>query len=331
MSFQRIIGQHQAIKILQEEIVASSISGAYLFAGPDGVGKTLTALTFAKTLNCKKGGIDSCDNCSSCRKIDHLNHPDVHIITPDGDHIKIEQIRSLKKEIVYRAYEGKKKIWIIQEADKLTLEASNSLLKTLEEPPSDSVLILISQSREKLLPTILSRCEIIRFLPLSSREIESLISKYLPPGSPKLPLIVKLARGKVGEALRLTKEEKLLRERGDILNQLSRNLSVEEIFNTASEWKNYDTEKLENILDILLFWFHDLLILKLNERENKWLINLDRIPQLKEQKKIYSFRAIKRAIETIEKTKNYLNTNVNRRTTLEVMGLKLREYRNSNH
>jgi len=328
MSFQQILGQRQAIKILQREIATSSISGAYLFIGPEGVGKTLTALTFAKTLNCKKGKVDSCDNCSSCQKIEHLNHPDVHIITPEGDYIKIEQIRSLKREIGYKPYEGKKKIWIIQGADKLTLEASNSLLKALEEPPSDSVLILISQSQEKLLPTILSRCEIIRFLSLSSGEIEKLISEYLPQNSPKLPLIAKLARGRVEEALRLIKEENLLRERGDILDKLSRNLSIEETFNIASQWENYDTKELERILDVLLFWFHDLLILKLTRKENTWLINLDRVNQLEGEKKKYSFRAIKGAIETIEKTKNYLKSNVNRKTALEVMGLKLRKLRN---
>jgi len=328
MSFQQILGQRQAIKILQREIATSSISGAYLFIGPEGVGKTLTALTFAKTLNCKKGKVDSCDNCSSCQKIEHLNHPDVHIITPEGDYIKIEQIRSLKREIGYKPYEGKKKIWIIQGADKLTLEASNSLLKALEEPPSDSVLILISQSQEKLLPTILSRCEIIRFLSLSSGEIEKLISEYLPQNSPKLLLIAKLARGRVEEALRLIKEENLLRERGDILDKLSRNLSIEETFNIASQWENYDTKELERILDVLLFWFHDLLILKLTRKENTWLINLDRVNQLEGEKKKYSFRAIKGAVETIEKTKNYLKSNVNRKTALEVMGLKLRKLRN---
>jgi len=323
MSFHEIVGQRQAIKILQREIVTSSVSGAYLFIGPDGVGKTLTALTFAKTLNCKGGGMDSCDNCSSCRKIDHLNHPDVHIIKSEGNSIKIEQIRRLKREIGYKPYEGKKKVWIVQKADRLTLEASNSLLKVLEEPPSDSVLILISQSQRKLLPTILSRCEVIRFLPLSSKEIESLTSKYLPQNSPKLSLIAKLARGRIGEAIRLIKEEKLLKERENTLDRLSANLSIEEIFNTASQWENYNTKELESILDILLFWFHDLLILKLAGRENKWLINLDRKNQLEKQKNKYSLWAIKKAIETIEKTKTYLQSNINRKTALEVMGLKL--------
>jgi len=328
MSFQQILGQRQAIEILQREIADSSVSGAYLFIGPDGVGKTLTALTFAKALNCKKEGMDSCDNCSSCRKIDHLNHPDVHIVRAEEDSIKIEQIRRLKREIGYKIYEGKKKVWIIQEADKLTLEASNSLLKILEEPPSDSVLILISQSQEKLLPTILSRCEIIRFLPISSEEIKKIISAYLPPSSPNLPLIVKLARGRIGEALRLVKEETVLKERENILDNLCKDLNIEEIFTIASKWKNYDTKELESILDILLFWFHDLLILKLNQKEDRWLINLDKIDKLKEQEKKYSLWAIKVAIETIEKTKNYLHSNVNQKLALEVMGLKLRELRN---
>ncbi|HHJ00902.1 MAG TPA: hypothetical protein ENJ81_01805 [Candidatus Aerophobetes bacterium] len=102
MSFQDIIGQRQAIKMLQANIASSSIANAYLFVGPEGVGRTLTAFTFAKALNCERGGKDSCDSCSSCRKIDHLNHPDVRTIKPEGNSIKIDQIRSLKREIGYK-------------------------------------------------------------------------------------------------------------------------------------------------------------------------------------------------------------------------------------
>ena len=321
MSFKDIRGQEQAIKLLQKEIATSSVSGTYLFTGPAGVGKSLTALTFAKALNCKEGKTDSCDRCSSCRKINHQNHPDVRIITPEKDSIKIEQTRSLKREIIYKLYEGRKKVWIIEKADSLTLEAANSLLKILEEPPAETVLILISPAQGKLLPTILSRCRIIRFLPLSLKEIEEIIAEHLPQNPEKIHLLARLARGKVGEALRLIKEEGILENREEILDSLGKERKIEEIFNLAAKWANYNKEELERILDMILFWFRDLLILK--QGGDRWLINEDKTGELKKQKEKYSFLDIKQIIEVIERTGYYLKSNVNQRLALEAMWLKL--------
>ena len=323
MSFEEIKGQPRAIKILQKEIATSSLSGAYLFVGPTGVGKTLTALTFTKALNCKIGQLDSCNRCSSCRKIDHLNHPDVRVITPEEGSIKIEQIRDLKREAGYKLFEGKKKIWIIEQADKLTLEAANSLLKVLEEPPPDVVFILISETQEKLLPTILSRCEIIRFFPLSSKALHSIIAAYLPPDSPKANLIKKLARGRVGEVLSLIKDENILKTRDAVLDILSKKISLEDIFHLVSKWKDCGSTELERILDVIIFWFRDLLILK--QAGTKGVVNYDRMEELKNQKETYSYGGIKQAIETVERTKGYLKCNVNQSLALEAMWLKLRE------
>jgi len=320
--FKDIKGQSQAIRILQKEIATSSVSGAYLFTGPSGVGKGLTALTFAKTLNCKREGIDSCDRCSSCRKIDHYNHPDVRMITPEKDSIKIEQIRNLKREISYKIYEGKKKVWIIEEADKFSLEAGNSLLKILEEPPAQTVLILISQTQEKLLPTILSRCEIIRFFPLSLKEIEEIITEQVPRNSQEIHLLARLARGKAGEALRLIKEKDALKNRDEVLNALEKEMSIEEVFKLTTKWANYERKELERILDIILFWFRDILILKQGEEGR--LINYDKIKGLKKQKKKYSLKEIRQIMETIEKTRYYLKNNVSQKLVLEALWLKLK-------
>jgi len=322
MSFQDIIGQRQAIKMLQANIASSSIANAYLFVGPEGVGRTLTAFTFAKALNCERGGKDSCDSCSSCRKIDHLNHPDVRTIKPEGNSIKIDQIRDLKREIGYKLYEGKKRVWIIQEADKLTLEASNSLLKILEEPPSTAVLILIAQSLRNLPPTISSRCQLIRFLPLSSRQIEKLLNERLGGEPQKIRLIGRLSKGRVSEAMKLMKEETFLREREDLLNRIGGELKIEDVFSLADRWKSYDREKIEDFLDVLLFWFRDLLVLNQKGDQNL-IVNLDRTDQLKRYAKMYSSWAIKQAILTIERTKDYLRDNVTPKFALEVMGLKL--------
>ncbi len=321
--FKDIKGQSQAIKILQKEIATSSISGAYLFSGPAGVGKALTALTFAKALNCKNEKMDSCDECSSCRKIEHHNHPDVRIVAPENGSIKIEQIRDLKREISYKLYEGRKKVWIIEEADKFGLAAANSILKILEEPPPQTVLILISQTKEGLLPTILSRCEVIRFFPLPLQEIEKIIAKQLPQGSDKIHILAKLAQGRVEEALDLTKEENTLIIREELLNALRKNMNLEEMFKLTAQWANYKDKELQRFFDMILFWFRDILIL--GQGGDKWLINYDKMEELAREKDKYSTKQIKRIMETIEKARYYLKSNVNQKLVLEALWLKLKE------
>ncbi len=321
--FKDIKGQAQAIKILQREIATSSISGAYLFTGPAGVGKTLTALTFAKALNCKKEKMDSCDECSSCQKIEHRNHPDVRIIAPENDSIKIEQIRNLKRESSYKLYEGRKKVWIIEQADKFGLAAANSILKILEEPPPQTVLILISQIKEGLLPTILSRCEVIRFFPLPLQEIEKIIAQQLPQGSNKIHILAKLARGRVEEALHLIKEENTLKIREELLNALRRNMNLEEMFKLTAQWANYKGKELQRFLDMILFWFRDILILGQGGKE--WLINYDKVEELAREKDKYSTEEIKRIMETIEKARYYLKSNVSQKLVLESLWLNLKE------
>ncbi len=321
--FKDIKGQAQAIKILQKEIATSAISGAYLFSGPAGVGKTLTALTFAKALNCKNEKMDSCDECSSCRKIEHHNHPDVRIVAAENGSIKIEQIRDLKREISYKLYEGRKKVWIIEEADKLGLAAANSILKILEEPPPQTVLILTSQAKEGLLPTILSRCEIIRFFPLPLQDIEKIIAQQLPQDSDKIHILARLARGRVEEALDLTKENNTLRIREELLNALRKNMNLEEIFKLTAQWANYKDKELQRFFDIILFWFRDILILR--QGGEKWLINYDKMEELAREKGKYSVKEIKKIMETIQKARYYLKSNVNQKLVLEALWLNLKE------
>jgi len=304
MAFKEIKGQEKVIRILQREVANSSLPGAYLFVGPGGVGRKLTALTFAKVLNCKRKGVDSCEECSSCQKINHLNHPNVRIISGEEESIKIEQIRSLKRETGYRIYEGRKRVWIIEEAGKLSLEASNSLLKILEEPPPDTLFILIVQTMEDVLSTIRSRCQIIRFSPLSSREVEKILREKFSLNAQNISLIGKLSRGSMEEALLLAKEEEIFKKRDIILNNLRGNLTVEEIMKISKEWVNYSSGEWERMLNIILFWFRDLLMLKC--KKNNSFINLDKIEELKKEGEKYSFKKIKEIIELIEKDKgNY--------------------------
>ena len=177
MSFKSVIGQQEAVEILQDEIKQDRISHAYLFSAKKGSGKSKLAFEFAKASFCEESELDSCGSCLNCRKMDHQNHPDFKTISvlEGKSAISIDQIRELKKEIAYKPYDGDHKIYIIEAAEKLTKEAANSLLKTLEEPPSFATIILLVEDSGKLLPTIVSRCQEIKLRNVSKQKIKDLL------------------------------------------------------------------------------------------------------------------------------------------------------------
>lgn len=176
MSFKDIVGQDTAKELLQRSLSRDQVSHAYIFSGPPGSGQRETALAFAKAIFCTSGGNDSCGECLECRKVEHGNHPDLYQIAPDGATIKIDQIRDLQRIFSYRSKNGNPKIYIIDEADKMTVQAANSLLKFLEEPPSPAVAILISDNGRALLPTIQSRAQMVPFTALDPERMLQILS-----------------------------------------------------------------------------------------------------------------------------------------------------------
>ena len=203
MSFSTIKGQDNPVSILQSYLERNRLAGGYLFTGPEGVGKKLTAKILAKTLNCQEGGLDSCDRCPSCLKIEKDQHPDVHLIESDGQEIKIESIRQLQREISFRPYEGKKKVFIIDKAHTLNPESSNALLKILEEPPKDSVIILVTDKPNLLFKTIISRCKAIKFPALKRSELKGVLKLEHGFSDEMAHFLAYYSEGRIGYALRL--------------------------------------------------------------------------------------------------------------------------------
>jgi DNA polymerase-3 subunit delta' len=171
MSFQQIAGQDRAVRTLQNSLRERRLSHAYLFSGPPGTGKRRAALCFAKAIFCLRQGDDACGQCPECRKVENGNHADLLIVEPDGQFIKIEQIRSLQRGFSYRTSNGRPKVTIIVHADRMTTEAANSLLKFLEEPTDNAVAILISDNGHAVLPTLQSRSQRIDFVLVPPRLI----------------------------------------------------------------------------------------------------------------------------------------------------------------
>ena len=178
MSFNDIIGQERVLAILSNTIKSNKIAHAYIFAGNNSVGKKKTAVEFAKILNCLEStGNISCENCRNCKKIQNNIHPEIKIYNSENKNISIDEIKSIQKDIQYKNVESKYRFIIIENADKFTQEAANCFLKTLEEPPVSTIIILLVNSVSSLLKTIISRCQIIKFKELTNDEKIMILQK----------------------------------------------------------------------------------------------------------------------------------------------------------
>lgn len=347
MSFSTVLGQESAIYLIKQVLSRNRIPHAYLFTGPEGVGKKLTAFILAKALNCLERTDDACDACKSCYKIDKGIHPDVELVEADGQFIKIGQIRELQKQVNYKPFEGRWKVYILNDAEKLNLEAANALLKTLEEPPPDTAFILVSSNPSALLPTIISRCQLVRFSTLGTDCIEQLlrekgnkdkITLQLKDGNSSRPyhLLAALSEGRPGKALSID-AEKVFNFRGQVIelihlissDQTKQNgLSLQSpemriLFGKIEEFSR-DRDSTEELLDFLLLFYRDLLILSEQGSSNS-LTNQDMIPQLKAWGTLLSSQQILRICQDIYQTKANVQSNANLQLSLETMFLKIIE------
>ena len=309
-----IIGHHQILKQLYHAIASNRVAGAYLFVGVANVGKETVALNFAKSINCRTSDEGACGTCLSCRKADDGNHPDLQIIRPSGAWIKIDQIRELQKRIIYRPLEGVRKVYILTEAERMNLEAANCLLKTLEEPPADSGLILLTTNLDALLPTIRSRCQIIPFHPLVVSELAGHLMERFDIDQSQALRVAATTGGAVGKALTLLQDGASFEEEIPEIMIANNRLDA---FRIAEKW----TQQPE-VLDHLVTWYRDLVLLHQGAPADL-LTHVHHAEQLKQLTARYSRLQLQSAIKAIFETKAMLQRNVNATLALEVLALKL--------
>ncbi len=309
-----IIGHHQILKQLYHAIASNRVAGAYLFVGVANVGKETVALNFAKSINCRTSDEGACGTCLSCRKADDGNHPDLQIIRPSGAWIKIDQIRELQKRIIYRPLEGVRKVYILTEAERMNLEAANCLLKTLEEPPADSGLILLTTNLDALLPTIRSRCQIIPFHPLVVSELAGHLMERFDIDQSQALRVAATTGGAVGKALTLLQDGASFDEEIPEIMIANNRLDA---FRIAEKW----TQQPE-ALDHLVTWYRDLVLLH-QGAPTDLLTHVHHVEQLKQLTARYSRLQLQSAIKAIFETKAMLQRNVNATLALEVLALKL--------
>lgn len=306
MPWKDILGQGVAIDILKKTIKQNRLPQAYLFCGPDGIGKIKTAKELARVCNCQNiKEEDSCDVCSSCYKINHDIHPDVKVIKPASIHFLISQIQDLQKEVYISPFEGKKKVYILDEVDKMTTEAANAFLKTLEEPSSTTLFILITSSPETLLPTIISRCQPVRFNLIPTDVQTQIFSKWEVEPS-KFHLLVQASGGSVGKAKEYLEKDIFghLEKLSELLEDM---FKKEEVFLSISKivtlvLSHYKKEDISLFLEIFSVW------LKGSSKLSIDFINLS--------------NAINIVIET-QKIIRFKNANL--QLAMEVMFLKVKE------
>ncbi|MBU5437058.1 DNA polymerase III subunit delta' [Tissierella sp. MSJ-40] len=324
MDFNQIIGHENVIQNLKKSIEKGKVSHSYLFEGEESLGKKMVGLAFAKTLLCKEDGWEPCNKCSSCIKFDTGNHPDFQLIEPEKDSIKKEKMELLVKSITTAPFESKRKVFIIDDSHKITMEGQNAILKTLEEPPEFMNIILITSSSNKLLPTILSRCQGIKFYPVENSKIINLLVNKYDKIEEESKFIADFTKGSVGKSIELSISKDFFNRREEVIRIVDSILKGDKLRAlTAIDFFMENKENVDEILDMLLYWFRDLIIYK-EIGETDLIINKDKILVLSNQSFI-DLNKINDIIEKIQETKVNIQRNVNFQLSLEAMLLNIQE------
>jgi DNA polymerase-3 subunit delta' len=328
MKINEIIGHNEQLEQIIRAYKKDRLAHAYLFYGPDGIGKKTAAMALTKYIFCENttlGGNeseDSCSYCASCRKIEASNHPDLILIRPERSVIKIDMVRALQKKLRYGKYDAKYKICLIDEAEKMRVEAANALLKTLEEPAADVIIILVTSKVNMLLPTIVSRCQKIRFNPLKTGEIKKeLISRHSLT-SDEADIISMFLQGSFAKLDTADFNEiiELRRRLVKKITALSLN-NVSDIIGFCSEIGKTDKELLVETVEIIKTFYADAAMLKNSIKDN--FVNKDIIADISALASNMTQDEIFEKINIMNQIQSSLMANVNKKLAIESMLIKL--------
>ena len=316
MYFNDVLGHDRSLSIIKAYLEKSRFSGAFIFSGPEGIGKKMVAKLIAGQLNCTGQADRPCGSCSACLKIQKETHPDLHIIQNGQSQIKIEDIRGILRQANFRPYEGAVKAFIIDNAHKLNSEAANALLKVLEEPPKDVLIILITHKPQNIIKTVRSRCKQIKFSPLLRSQLETVLIKNYALDKVAAHFLAYYAEGRLGLALRL-KDTPLLREKNKIFDSFILSWKPLDHF-----MMNQSKEQLQVCLNILASWFRDIYLLKCGLPDQE-IIHLDRHSDLLKLIPRFSFKQLDEIMATLSESSWYLEKNINSKLLLHNLGAQL--------
>jgi DNA polymerase-3 subunit delta' len=325
MSFDSLLGNEHNKDLLQRALRGGRLPNALILAGPEGIGKRQFALSLAKAINCERLKDDCCDQCGSCVRIDRSESIDVKVIGPEKTaSIKIEAIRELAADAYSSPMEGRKRIFIIDPADKMTEQSMNGLLKTLEEPADTSLIILITAKPDALLSTIRSRSQIIRFAPLSVDEVEQYLKANYKRPAEDTRLLARISGGRLGNAISI--DLSIYRERRqemlDVMDMLTRSGNRVKLVKFAETLGRREREDYEAALDLLCSLLRDTVEL-IADPSTENITNDDIRKQLESYAHVLNILTISRWFDQIEEVRRNLRVNINRPVSTESLFLKL--------
>ena len=317
MGFSEIIGHGKQLETLRSALAQGRLHHAYLFVGPEGVGKRTVALSLARALHCSDRPGDFCGQCTNCARIQGGNHPDVRVIgpLPDKKEISIQQIREIEKELNFRSFSGGRKIAVIDPATLMNLAAQNALLKTLEEPPQDSLLILIASNSGGLLPTLRSRCLRLSFGPLRRDSLAGfLAAKGMNPET--VNYLASISGGSPGAAISIDGEE--LREKRQLWSGMLSSLKAGDYraATEAAEALASNKDETSKFLEWAETWYRDLLIHTVTQKSGD-IINLDLLAQIEEHSAHGDIEHLLSLLDQTSAASAHIQRNFNRRMVLE--------------
>ncbi len=319
-----IVGHEWAVNSLRRAVETGNVSHAYLFTGLHGVGKTTLARALAAALLCQEGTGVPCGKCRACHLVTSGNHPDMHIVASEhiGSSLKIEQIRDLQRHLALTPVEGRWRVVILRRFEEATASAANALLKTLEEPPSYVVLVVLASDADVLLPTIVSRCQQVSLRPLPIEVVQQALVARWNAGPEQAQLLAHLSGGRLGWAVRTLNDKKALKRREqrlDALNQLV-GASVVERFRYVEKMAR-QPEAARETLDLWISWWRDVMLVAAGT--NAPLTNVDRQSTLRQHADRFGVGPSAATVEAIRSALERLSHNANPRLTLQVLMLDL--------
>ncbi|MCB6416360.1 DNA polymerase III subunit delta' [Dorea acetigenes] len=326
-SFKDVVGHKDIINYIRNAVSEDKVSHAYILNGERGSGKKMLANLFASTLQCEKGGPDPCNECHSCKQAESGNHPDIiHVTHEKPNTISVEDVRTqVNNDIMIKPYQGPYKIYIISEADLMTPQAQNALLKTIEEPPEYAVIFLLTENAQMLLPTITSRCVMLKLRNIKDTLIKKYLMETVKVPDYKADMCTAFAQGNMGRAIMLANSEHFneIREEAVQLLKYIDEMDLNEVVKAIKRISAYKLE-INDYLDIIMIWYRDVLIYKATQDVTK-VVFKDQLSCIKARARKSSYEGIEKILESLEKAKSRLKANVNFDLVMELLLLTIKE------
>lgn len=325
--FHDIIGHDRVKEHLQKAIEYHKVSHAYILSGEEGMGRKTLAKAFAMTLFCERSDREPCMQCHACKQILSGNHPDVIWVTHEKpSSIGVDDIRTqMNDTISIRPYSSSYKLYLVDEAEKMTVQAQNALLKTIEEPPAYAVIMLMTTNQEMFLPTILSRCIQLKLRPLKNHAVSEYLTQMMGVPEEKANIYAAFARGNLGKAIQISSSEDFSLLFHQVLT-LVKNIKEMDIAMLLDSIRRLQEDHLDlyECLDFMQLWYRDILMFKVTKDINT-LIFKDEYSVVSGLCQKSSYEGLETILNSIEKTKTRLNANVNTDLALELMLLTMKE------